>query len=97
MKFDLPPSVERDLLIRKLLTAGNDTKQVTSSSLAASRAMLTSIWSMRTEMEQARAAAPDVAPAAPAEKLPALSLRIDPRPQAEPLAEISESRRALAA
>ena len=40
VQFDLPPSVERDLLIRKLLTAGNDTKHVAISALAASRAML---------------------------------------------------------
>jgi cellulose synthase (UDP-forming) len=97
VQFDLPSSVERDLLIRKLLTAGNDTKHVASSALAASRAMLTSIWSMRTEMQQERVAAPDVAPAALAEKLPAQSLRIDPRPQAVPLAELGDSRRALAA
>ncbi len=97
VQFDLPASVERDLLIRKLLTAGNDTKQVTSSALAASRAMLASIWSMRTEMERESAPAPDVAPAAPVEKLPAQSLRIDPRPQTVPLAELGDSRGALAA
>jgi cellulose synthase (UDP-forming) len=97
VQFDLPTSVERDLLIRKLLTAGNDTKHVASSALAASRAMLASIWSIRTEMEQGSAAAPDAAPAAAADKLPAQSLRIDPQPHAVPLAELGDSRRALAA
>ena len=97
LKFDLPPSVERDLLIRKLLTDGNDTKQVTSSSLAASGAMLTSIWSMRTEMQEQGAATPEAAAAAPVEKLPALSLVIPPKANRQPLSELSESRRALAA
>jgi cellulose synthase (UDP-forming) len=97
VKFDLPPSVERDLLIRKLLTDGNDTKQVTSSALAASRAMLTSIWSMRTEMQEEGGAATPEAAAAPAEKLPAQSLVVPPKAKPQLLSEISESRRALAA
>jgi cellulose synthase/poly-beta-1,6-N-acetylglucosamine synthase-like glycosyltransferase len=95
VKFDLPPSLERDLLIRKLLTAGHDTKNVNTSSLSASRAMIKSIWSMRTDMQSANT--PVASSATPADKLPAQSLTIQPRPQALSLSELSESRRALAA
>ena len=49
---------------------------MTSSVLAASRAMLTSIWSMRTEMQDGGAAAPEATAIAPAEKLPAQSLGV---------------------
>lgn len=97
VKFDLPASVERDLLIRKLLTAGNDTKHVASSALAASRAMLTSIWSMRTEMRQGDARGPEAPKSVQVEKLPAQSLIVPPQPQRVRLAELVEKRRALAA
>ena len=43
--FDLPPSVERDLLIRKLFTAGLDATTVTATAFSSTGAMLMSIWS----------------------------------------------------
>jgi cellulose synthase (UDP-forming) len=97
VRFDLPPSVERDLLIRKLLTAGHDTKYVSSSGWSASGAMIKSIWSLRTEMQPENASASVEPQVPPAEKLPAQSLVVAPRPQMMPLAELSERRRALAA
>jgi cellulose synthase (UDP-forming) len=43
--FDLPPCIERDLLIRKLFTSGLDATTVTASALSSTGAMLMSIWS----------------------------------------------------
>jgi cellulose synthase (UDP-forming) len=97
VKFDLPTSVERDLLIRKLLTAGKDTKHVTSSALAASRAMLASIWSIRTDMQQDDVSVSNVSSPATADKLPAQSLIVLPRPHTQSLSQLSDDRRALAA
>jgi cellulose synthase (UDP-forming) len=98
VQFDLPPSVERDLLIRKMFTAGLDTTNVTSSAWFATGAMLKSIWEMRAEMlERAVDKAPDVVVASPIEKLPALSLLISPRPQTLRLSDLGEKRRAIAA
>jgi cellulose synthase/poly-beta-1,6-N-acetylglucosamine synthase-like glycosyltransferase len=97
VKFDLPPSVERDLLIRKLLTAGNDTKNVRTSAWSASGAMMTSIWNIRTEMQDDKVSAAVKPDAAPANKLPAQSLVVPARPQTLRLAELVESRRAMAA
>ncbi len=97
VRFELPASVERDLLIRKLLTAGYDTKNVSTSAWSASRAMLKSIWGMRTDMQQDGVSTPD-APAAPSsEKLPARSLVVPPQPQPVRLSDLVEKRRALAA
>ncbi len=41
--FDLPPSLERDLLIRKLFTAGLDTMEVEASAWSSTRALFKSI------------------------------------------------------
>ena len=59
--------------------------------------MLTSIWSMRTEMQDGGAAAPEATAIAPAEKLPEQSLVVPPKVNPQSLSEIGESRRALAA
>ena len=45
VQFDLPPCVERDLLIRKLFTAGLDARTVNASAFSSLGAMLMSIWS----------------------------------------------------
>jgi len=44
VRFSLPPSVERALLIRKLFTAGLDTTHVETSGWRATHDMLKSIW-----------------------------------------------------
>lgn len=82
IQFILPPSVERDLLIRKMFTTGLDTTHVDASAWSATGAMLKSIWEMRTEMlERKIENTSDVADAAPIEKLPARSLLIAPQPR----------------
>ena len=98
VQFILPVSVERDLLIRKLFTAGLDTTNVNTSMWIATSTMLASIWKLRTEMLKGRAEqTPDVAVASAVEKLPAQSLVILPQGQKVRLSELVEKRRALAA
>jgi hypothetical protein len=43
--FDLPPCVERALVIRKLFTSGLNATTVTASALSSTGAMRMSIWS----------------------------------------------------
>ena len=43
VQFDLPPSVERDLLIRKLFTSGFDAAAVTASAWSSTSAVLVSM------------------------------------------------------
>lgn len=93
--FDLPLSVERDLLIRKLFTAGLDTASVTASLLSVTIGMLKSIWAARTALP-ANMPTP-VLESGPVEKLPAESLVVRPLAQTTRLAELAEERRTLAA
>jgi cellulose synthase (UDP-forming) len=82
LQFILPPSVERDLLIRKMFTAGLDRTNVNASAWSATSAMLKSIWGIRTEMLEGPAEkTSDVETASPVEKLPARSLVIAPQPR----------------
>ena len=98
VKFILPASVERDLLIRKLFTAGLDTTFVQTSGWAVTRAMFQTIWQLRTDMLKRTAEkTADVGVALPIQKLPAQSLAISPRPQIVRLSELGEKRRAIAA
>ena len=94
VKFNLHPSLERDLLIRKLFTAGLANVAVHVSAASATRAMLSSIFALATQTAQQDE---EPAPAASAEKLPAQSLVIPPRPGGVNLAEVGAARRALAA
>jgi cellulose synthase (UDP-forming) len=98
IQFDLPPSVERDLLIRKLFTAGRDTANVTASAWSATGAMLRSIWDTRAELPTAAQQVETQSGAAPrAERLPACSLVVPPQQQAVRLSDLVEARRAIAA
>lgn len=97
VQFDLPQSIERDLLIRKLFTAGFDTTEESVSAWAGSAAVLKAIWSYRH-------AAPLLLPAPDAAseldepaKLPAESLLIPPREERGRLADLGAQRRKLAA
>jgi cellulose synthase (UDP-forming) len=98
IQFDLPPSVERDLLIRKLFTAGRDTTYVSASAWSATGAMLQSIWGARAELP-AIADQPSLSTfkAAAAEKLPPRTLVVPPEPRIARLSDLVETRRALAA
>jgi len=89
--FDLPPCVERDLLIRKLFTAGLDATAVTASALSSTGAMLMSIWSAggrRSAVESE----PDAVPVLALKKLPAQSLVVLSRVPPERLAVLAADR-----
>jgi cellulose synthase (UDP-forming) len=95
LQFDLPLSVERDLLISKLFTLGlNTTADVTASS-AATLAILGSILKVRSPY--VRADTRQAGPAAPPEKLAAESLVVEPTAQKRRLAELGALRRNFAA
>ena len=87
--FDLPPSVERDLLIRKLFTAGLDATTVKASAFSSTGAMLMSIWSAGRRRAKAE---PPAAPILPSDKLPAQSLVILARPAPQRLADLAAER-----
>lgn len=82
VKFTLPPSVERDLLIRKMFTAGRDTTDVKASAWSVTTAMLKSMWTIRTKMlESPVEKTSDGVAASLLEKLPAQTLVVSPQPR----------------
>lgn len=94
--FILPPSTERDLLIRKLFTQGRSTLHAAASTRSEAGAVLKAIWVFRSQMlEPGREIIPDTV-AVPVEKLPAASLLVAPRSQTSPLTALAEERRAVA-
>jgi cellulose synthase (UDP-forming) len=95
VQFDLPASSERDLLIRKLFTAGRDTRNDSGSAWSATATMLTSIWKTRTELPPS--ASPATFATTDVERLPARSLVVPPQPQVIRLSDLSEARRGIAA
>jgi cellulose synthase (UDP-forming) len=89
--LNLPPCIERDLLIRKLFTAGLDATTVTASALSSTGALLMSVWSTnarRLEVEVETAAVPVLA----ADKLPAQSLVVLSQEQPKRLAKLAAER-----
>jgi cellulose synthase (UDP-forming) len=94
LHFDLPSSVERDLLIRKIFTSGLDTTAVTVSAWSATFGMLRRIWTVRTTVKNEVAAAARIAPP---EKLPAETFVAPPRLPDHRLADLAEKRSTLAA
>jgi cellulose synthase (UDP-forming) len=98
IRFDLHPSVERDLLVRKLFTSGIDATNVVASAWSATGAVLKSIWSTRSSIP-ASTQGKDLEDAVvlPSEKLPALSLVIPPHFEQRRLADLVADRRATAA
>ena len=94
LQFDLPQSIERDLLISKLFTLGLDTTSDVSSSSAATIAILGSILNVRSHRF-------DIdnqdAPTPTGERLAAESLVVRPSAQIRRLAELSAQRRSFAA
>ena len=91
VNFDLPPCIERDLLIRKLFTSGLDATTVTASALSSTSAMLMSIWSAGRK-QIALESEPAIVPVSPVEKLPAQSLVVAPTMQPERLADMAANR-----
>jgi cellulose synthase (UDP-forming) len=98
IRFDLPPSLERDLLIRKLFTGGHNTTSPKASAWSVTAAMLKTIWGAQTE---APVIAPQhnqtAIPIPPVEKLPAQTLVLSPQRQKVRLSDLVETRRGLAA
>jgi cellulose synthase (UDP-forming) len=99
IQFDLPPSVERDLLIRKLYTGGHDTAERQVSTLSATVAMLQSIWKARNETATTVPAVANlpVLPVRPTERLPAESLVLSPQREKLRFLDLIEARRDVAA
>ncbi|MCK1724868.1 glycosyltransferase [Bradyrhizobium sp. 142] len=77
VQFNLPPSIERDLLIRKLFT-GAFLRKNNAVACSVNRAMLKNIWLMHTPLPILITGG--AKPVSPAERLPAESLVIRPRP-----------------
>jgi cellulose synthase (UDP-forming) len=89
--FELPPCVERDLLIRKLFTSGLDATTITASALSSTGAMLMSIWSA-SGMQIANESERGVVPVLALEKLPAQSLVVLAKVHPERLAILAANR-----
>ena len=95
MQFDLPQSIERDLLISKLFTLGlNTTTDVTPTS-PATLAILGSILKVRSPY--IRSETGDAAPSAPVEKLATEKAPYSTERQRRVLAELGAQRRSFAA
>ena len=95
--FDLDPSVERDLLIRKLFTSGRVTEPVTASAWSATVAVLNSIWAAPTAVQGTTAEAEAAGdPIGRPAKLPAESLVVLPQAEQHDWANLVEQRRAVA-
>lgn len=94
LRFDLQPSVERDLLIRKIFTSGLDTTAVSVSTWSATLGMISRIWAAPTTRRS-----DEIAPAALAASntLPAETLVVPPRRTAHRLVDLAETHSALAA
>src|SRR3984885_10635479 len=91
VRFDLPPSIERDLLIRKLFTAGLDATTVTATALSSTGAMLMSIWSAGTRRPGIEVETTTISSLA-ADKLPAQSLLVTSTQQPKRLAKLAAER-----
>jgi cellulose synthase (UDP-forming) len=89
VRLDLPACIERDLLIRKLFTAGLDATTVDASAFSSLGAMLMSIWS--TKRKDTRVESPAAAAMIP-DKLPAQSLMILAQPATRRLADLAAKR-----
>jgi cellulose synthase/poly-beta-1,6-N-acetylglucosamine synthase-like glycosyltransferase len=94
VQFNLRPSIERDLLIRKLFTGAVANASVDISVIAATGMLLKSIWSAPTASAQIT---PEMTAMPVIERLPAVSLVIPPRAPAIRLEKIVADRRAMAA
>jgi cellulose synthase (UDP-forming) len=94
LHFDLPQSIERELLISKLFTLGLNTAHETSSAAAATIAILRSIVAVRSDSAPIESHA---TPAVPTEKLAAESLVVRPSARARRLPDVGAERRSFGA
>jgi len=97
IEFDVGPSVERDLLIRKLFTSGRVTEPVAASAWSATAAVLKSIWAAPTAVQSPIAEGEAAgAHASVLAKLPAQSLVVFPHAEQQDWAKLVAQRRAVA-
>ena len=94
IEFELPRSLERDLLIRKLFTSGFDTTAVTTSIWMATIGMLKRIWIVNSAAQPMAATGP--APTKE-EKLAAETLVLIPLTNPTNLSALASERRIEAA
>jgi cellulose synthase (UDP-forming) len=94
IEFELSPSVERDLLIRKLFTSGLDTTNVTTSVLTVTIGMLKRIWVVNSVSRPMITASK---PAPKEEKLPAQTSVLLPLPSPTKLSALASERTTEAA
>jgi cellulose synthase (UDP-forming) len=94
VQFDLPPSIERDLLIRKLFTGSVHAEEIKASAWSATRALISSIWNARAPKGTEAPGEPE----RPANvlKLPARTLVVAPTADGRALAKIGAERQRLA-
>jgi cellulose synthase (UDP-forming) len=99
MQFDLPESIERDLLIRKIFTRGLNAHTAVAAVGSVTLGMLRRIWSARMEVRvpQQGAEVMTVAPSSlPEEKLPAETSVLQPKPADRTLADLAAGRQLAA-
>jgi cellulose synthase (UDP-forming) len=92
--FELGPSLERDLLIRKLFTSGLVATTVSTSAWSTTAALLESIWLTPTAVQSADGHE-EVTPQSPPQ-LPAETLVVPPHAQQSHWAALAKQRRAVA-
>jgi cellulose synthase (UDP-forming) len=91
VRFKLPQSLERDLLIRKLFTVAR-LKRNDVVACSVNRAMLKNIWSMAAPLPHIVAGGAKPAPLSPTERLPAESMVIRPQPRTDDFAHLAGAR-----
>jgi cellulose synthase (UDP-forming) len=92
VQFDLPHTVERDLLIRKMFTSGIEPISTTATAWSATVAMLKTIW-FHQNVAVATAATDTTTEETASTKLAAESLVVPPRRRLVPLSVLGEQRR----
>jgi PilZ domain len=92
IEFRLPSALERDLLVRKLFTAGLDMSIAAPSARSVTLSLIRSVWAMRTRLDPVAAqTTPEMAMGSAPERLPRETLRIEPGP-ASRLTEAAQER-----
>jgi hypothetical protein len=96
LRFVLPDSLERDLLISKLFTRGSNTADAPISAGKALVAMLGAIVTLKSRSSEGPSSPEPVTPAAAA-KMPAEALLLPPKTRTVDLRQVAAEREALVA
>ncbi|MCW5751463.1 MAG: glycosyltransferase [Alphaproteobacteria bacterium] len=96
LRFELPPSPERDLLIRKIFTSGVNTPEANVSGLAVTLGLLGRIFTLQDSgrSDMSASGADTTVTRQPAQRLPAETALMPPDPPGPKLAELARSRAA---